>query len=1014
MRINKIRFCNINSLKRKHEISFETEPLYSAGLYAITGPTGSGKSTILDVITLALYNQVPRLGKISRSTIEKMGSIVTHFTEEAWAEVEYTNKNKNYRSRWSISTARTGNYRDYEMDIVELPVEKSLGILKGEIPSENEKLIGLSYDQFMKSILLSQGDFSKFLQAKKEDRAKLLEEITGTSIYRELGKLAFEKTKDKKAQVDTIKARLQMISLLSDDEILSRKNLIETLSNQLKINNQLLKNLFQLIQIQLSHQKMEEKKQTIEEKKAIYIQLNKDFEPDKILLQQHEEAKEYEPIISSLLQEQKTVKEIELELSNNQTELNNAVISKKVILQKMESFIDKEITEDTFYEEMAQFEKEITAFDSQLNEIKNIGIELRNRINQLIQKNTSPINHQLTEKINAEEAIRLIQKRKEAFIVDDKDNADLLRQEWENIQLKKVTISDYDKYYYESESSRNAIDEHQKLLAHFEQELLDFNNQLIQLNEIETREEKVLLNLKNKLDEALLEATLDDHRANLEDGKPCPLCGSLHHPYKEDQLLSDIGKLTIEIKKLEEQLSKIDIEQKQIHKNITTVELKRNQEKSTIDIFKSKLLESNDQLKSLRKSYSWLNQIADEKWKEEIEKLNHEQLAIQKKLSEIEEKRYLLDLDQEFHKLSQSLQNYNTIHLKRQERYKGSEVHKEADKIQNEFTSITSKITSLHENTNKLMNQKKEVQLSFDRHFQELHPLLENYKFEYVEQAANLLLTNNEYKLILSKKDNLSSRKTEIETMERTLREDVEALNLQVSKLSESDRVLFNQSSEQLTKTSNELQESIKKTNQQIGAAQSELEANSKNKMQFKELEEALKETEKNNANWILLNDLIGDSQGKKFSNYAQDLTLVHLLIRANARLEGLTDRYLLSFTPDDDDLQVIDKYQGDTVRAVKTLSGGETFLLSLALALSLSDFASKSVRLESLFIDEGFGTLDQETLDMAMSTLEKLQTEGGKKIGIISHVESLKERINTQIRVHKDAQGYSTLEVSN
>ena len=166
------------------------------------------------------------------------------------------------------------------------------------------------------------------------------------------------------------------------------------------------------------------------------------------------------------------------------------------------------------------------------------------------------------------------------------------------------------------------------------------------------------------------------------------------------------------------------------------------------------------------------------------------------------------------------------------------------------------------------------------------------------------------------------------------------------------------------------------------------------------------------NKTWIILNDLIGDAKGKKFSNYAQDLALVHLLVRANARLSTLSDRYLLSFKPNEESLLVIDKYQGDTIRAVTTLSGGETFLLSLALALSLSDFASQKVKLESLFIHEGFGTLDQETLDVAMSTLEKLQHESGKRIGIISHVESLKERINTQIVVRKDAKGYSEIEV--
>ncbi|MBK8081272.1 MAG: hypothetical protein IPK25_13935 [Saprospiraceae bacterium] len=163
---------------------------------------------------------------------------------------------------------------------------------------------------------------------------------------------------------------------------------------------------------------------------------------------------------------------------------------------------------------------------------------------------------------------------------------------------------------------------------------------------------------------------------------------------------------------------------------------------------------------------------------------------------------------------------------------------------------------------------------------------------------------------------------------------------------------------------------------------------------------------------WELLNDLIGDREGKKYSKFAQNLTLQHVIKYANQRLEKLTDRYRLDYTEIKEDLFIIDLYQANVKRSVKTLSGGESFLVSLSMALALSDMASNKVRIESLFIDEGFGTLDQETLDIAMETMEKLQSESNRTIGIISHVESLKERIITQIRLHKSASGYSTFKV--
>ncbi|MFO7701479.1 MAG: SbcC/MukB-like Walker B domain-containing protein, partial [Psychroflexus maritimus] len=165
-----------------------------------------------------------------------------------------------------------------------------------------------------------------------------------------------------------------------------------------------------------------------------------------------------------------------------------------------------------------------------------------------------------------------------------------------------------------------------------------------------------------------------------------------------------------------------------------------------------------------------------------------------------------------------------------------------------------------------------------------------------------------------------------------------------------------------------------------------------------------------------ILNELIGDARGAKFNNFAQDLTLMHLLAMANHRLTKLNDRYQMDRpkNAEGEDLVVIDLHMGSERRSVKTLSGGETFMLSLALALALSDLASQNVKIDSLFIDEGFGTLDPETLDQTLDTLERLQAESNKIIGIISHVEALKERIQTQIQLTKNGQGYSSLTVVN
>jgi exonuclease SbcC len=160
------------------------------------------------------------------------------------------------------------------------------------------------------------------------------------------------------------------------------------------------------------------------------------------------------------------------------------------------------------------------------------------------------------------------------------------------------------------------------------------------------------------------------------------------------------------------------------------------------------------------------------------------------------------------------------------------------------------------------------------------------------------------------------------------------------------------------------------------------------------------------------LNEQIGSARGDKFSQFAQGLTLTHLARLANLRLRQLTGRYTILKTPNRNlELQIIDHDQADTVRPMASLSGGESFLVSLALALGLSELAGHKARIESLFIDEGFGTLDPEALNTALDALERLQ-HSGKMIGIISHVSDLKERIGTQIRVRPGAGGNSSVHI--
>ncbi|CAA6824071.1 MAG: Exonuclease SbcC, partial [uncultured Sulfurovum sp.] len=165
---------------------------------------------------------------------------------------------------------------------------------------------------------------------------------------------------------------------------------------------------------------------------------------------------------------------------------------------------------------------------------------------------------------------------------------------------------------------------------------------------------------------------------------------------------------------------------------------------------------------------------------------------------------------------------------------------------------------------------------------------------------------------------------------------------------------------------------------------------------------------------WVKLNEMIGSANGDKFAKFAQGITLDQLIYLANQHLKILSSRYELQRSLDSNkllEIEVIDGFQGDVRRPVSTLSGGESFIVSLALALGLSALASQKISIDSLFLDEGFGTLDSDSLEMALTALNALQSSG-KMVGVISHVEALKERIGLQIRVVPKGDGTSFLDM--
>ena len=304
----------------------------------------------------------------------------------------------------------------------------------------------------------------------------------------------------------------------------------------------------------------------------------------------------------------------------------------------------------------------------------------------------------------------------------------------------------------------------------------------------------------------------------------------------------------------------------------------------------------------------------------------------------------------------------------------------------------------------------------------------EQKRFEVIEKALNVLRQErsqllkgksaDEAEAVVAKKRKrawnlaLEKARKEVEAVHNRLsglQGEMKQITLAIGELQEQYKKI--ESPEQLPEIIKKQQEENLNTERALSTMEARLLQQAKNKLTVEQIAKELAEKQTIAERWAKLNKLIGSADGAKFKVIAQSYTLNLLLLHANKHLSYLSKRYKLQQVPDTLALQVIDCDMCDEIRTVYSLSGGESFLISLALALGLSSLSSNNLKVESLFIDEGFGSLDAESLRTAMEALEQLQMQG-RKIGVISHVQEMSERISVQVQVHKKVNGKSVLTV--
>lgn len=1011
MKILQIKFKNINSLKGEHFIDFEAEPLKSNALFAITGPTGSGKSTLLDVICLALFNKVPRMGKVSKSEIAKTGSVITRHQKQAYAQVTYQCKSGKFLSHWDIQYNRNNNLNDYEMQLKNLITNEEFDLKKSEVPSKNEDLIGLNYEQFIKSILLAQGEFSKFLKASDNDRKQILEQITGTEIYRKIGMLAYEKSKQVKSAIDLDLQRISDLQekLLEEERTDELQTELAAAKLQKNKESDKLGKFKSQIELAERKKKLVLKLENYQKERAKLLEQQADFkEKHSVKLQNHQKTQAFAEDLQVWEQQKKQFNNLEKDKQSILLLLDNLTKQEVQHLEEVNNLIKQPVQADLMVERLEDFRKKVVSIDLQLKDVrKTFSIQqkaLGEKLQQLgVQSNLN----------NIDETVNRLTEYQQKWQRDFQNTSEFINQH-DSItkNLQDVTFALNQKIEFSLEAKQ------------LEQRKVQLNKKKselgIQLEELEKNfgthqqelslAEKELTNAKTKLENLQLKWNnqrliqhFEDHRKKLQPGEECPLCGSLEHPFIED-VVSFESDLEVKISDSKKGLQQLEKQLKKLQNLVVAqAKEKENNEQQIKDL--------ETELTSIKLQWKAdFNQLQQEKndhsWEEFVVVLKKIQQGFKEK-DELEQKLSLISpLFSALGELQRLIEQGQSLKHKLASVYSGDDVDLEVSTLKSSWDKNQQQQLTKKEDLKKLQTQLSNLASDFKQREAKLQDLIEQAGFLTIEESQVARMKEDVFQDLLNQENEFSSQ---LKIINQSLENTQEQLD-EMGKDFEANNLL------ELENKKKETEITIQNLDKEILNLTNQLLNQDNLVKDIKIIRSRVEEERKRSKKWLLLNELIGDARGAKFNNFAQDLTLMHLLAMANHRLTKLNDRYQMDRPKngEGEDLVVIDLHMGSERRSVKTLSGGETFMLSLALALALSDLASQNVKIDSLFIDEGFGTLDPETLDQTLDTLERLQAESNKIIGIISHVEALKERIQTQIQLTKNGQGYSSLTVVN
>ena len=1020
MKIVAIRGKNLASLEGEFVIDFTVEPLCSAGIFAITGSTGAGKSTLLDALCLALFDCTPRMNKAKENNVSVMDvadrgiaqndsrSILRRGTAEGYSEVDFVAlTGEVFRSRWTVRRSRgkvDGSLQKVEMTLTNLTSGVEQQGTKTELLSHISKLIGLSFEQFNRSVLLAQGDFATFLKARQTDKAEILEKLTGTEIYSRISASIYERTKRAEGEYKLLQERIKGIELLTEEQLSAEK---EELQVRLSVSKK-------------KEETLSGKLKWLEEEGRLNTGCIQAEETLSVVRKEIEAARPRYELLFRIEQAQ-DIRDVYMEQRNarQQTTAGRSRLNEiQVAIQKNAALQTSATAQwEAAQKAQTEFKAYLLQQEPQLDKARALDVQLAENRKQLVESRKE-VALALQAKDNLHQSI--CRTEKEISLLAEKQN---ILQTW------------FERYTAYSQLIP-AVELITSLLSNLEiakTQTLS-NQQLLEkvrnANEMEEQRLKSVQQEAERLNR-LLPAEVLLLRAQLEEGKPCPVCGSLHHPMREQINVQSLQEE--ELNHAKEQVAK---EMEQLKNTLNARQLEMARLSTLIENY---TVQSEDILEKVETCVSiiptWKDLLEQGTLKRYVQQFGRQWNTRLQEQTEIKEALTSKSAQRDSLKNEEA----NAIRLYEEKKQKEEKQQTELEERTCLRASLlngelTEKVVANNVKRQKELEQQQEKAMNLHH---SLTVQAESYKGQIAQLEKELVrltavLQQDELKI----NEWLTLQKETYAELEQLLSKDknwILAEKQALSALKEKETVFQAVLSERRQKKeehqqaplkpdTTESRELLTETLTACTAAKeaetgrlAQIEVTIQNHIKGIEriagIKKELEEKTSIYENWAKLNELFGSQTGTKFKEIAQGYTLDVLLLYANRHLQDLAPRYELQRIPDTLALQIVDLDMMGEVRSVHSLSGGESFLVSLALALGLSSLSSNRMNVESLFIDEGFGSLDMDTLRIAMDALERLQMQG-RKIGVISHVAEMTERIPAQVQVVKTGSGRSKVQV--